>query len=45
MRKKVLLTPKQKETIDQKFKDQRTLNKIKAEILKWQNKYGRKFKI
>ena len=42
---RVLLTPFQRKLIDQKFKEHRLLKEIETEILKWQNKYGRKFKI
>lgn len=42
---RVILTPKQKKLIDQKFKEHRLLKEIETEILKWKNKYGRKFKI
>jgi hypothetical protein len=39
---RVILTPKQKKLIDQKFKEMRILKEIETEILKYQN--GRKFK-
>lgn len=39
---RVILTPKQKKLIDQKFKELRVLKEIEQEILKYQN--VRKFK-
>lgn len=39
---RVLLTPKQKKLIEQKFKELRVLKEIEQEILKYQN--VRKFK-
>jgi hypothetical protein len=42
MQKKIILTPKQKETIDAKFREFRVLKEIEKELQIFKNKYSDK---